>query len=588
MKTFFKCMFFYVATLVGFSLSNFAFSASDGTCELPQMYLRSTVNYWGISNPMDCIEGSWVASLESEQEIEYKFGIDSWVINFGDDDLDGIGEQDGRNILLPPGSYIISLNEETLAYSAELQPDCVHGKLYASGDFNNWNLSAPMDCENNVWTVKINAETEGVIVITTIDWDVMYGDSNADSIAELSGAAFAYPAGESILTFNEEDLSFSFRDAASCIQNQIFVRASDTQWDDSLPMTCNGGIWTLTQTFTEIGLFHFSDEFWYVVWGDDNEDGIAEKDGTIMYYLPGTLTFTFNESTLEYSIEGQQKGSCLGSLYVTGSFNNGQLDTPMTCDSGVWTATFDAESSGHLRIANESFALYYGDDNGDNIAENYAKEIPYSAGTITITFDESTRRYSMQNRIADECQGMFYARGEFNGWSLDAPMSCTGGIWTIHFDTLNGGEFKLATADWSEYYGDSNKDGIAEQEGNYIQFPSGPVTIVFNETTLGYTVRSGFNDICGETIYVRGSFDNWGITTPMSCLNGIWTATLDLEEDGELKFADSSWVIIDYGDNDNDGIGDWRGANIPYTAGNLLITFDEIGLTYSIENIDTE
>ena len=73
------------------------------------------------------------------------------------------------------------------------------------------------------------------------------------------------------------------------------------------------------------------------------------------------------------------------------------------------------------------------------------------------------------------------------------------------------------TGDWSENYGDQQRDGIADRDGADIPVTQGAgrYTIDFNTSTKAYAVRWSEPAHNYPSLHVRGTANGWG-TTPMT------------------------------------------------------------------------
>ncbi len=86
------------------------------------MNVRSSLSAWSEGSPMRLIDDNlWVGNIStSGGSVEYKFDVyNDWLINFGDDNVDGIANPGGANIVLPvvPGNYRIYFNDSTNEYN---------------------------------------------------------------------------------------------------------------------------------------------------------------------------------------------------------------------------------------------------------------------------------------------------------------------------------------------------------------------------------------------------------------------------------------------------------------------------------------
>ncbi len=113
---------------------------------VPSLYLRGTLNQWGIT-PMNLVAPNvWqtVVHFEDGTNESFKFDVyGDWKLNFGDTDADGSVEEDGDNISVTQGSgyYRISFNDKTQTYRVEkvnLRGKVVlHLSIKTADDFRN-------------------------------------------------------------------------------------------------------------------------------------------------------------------------------------------------------------------------------------------------------------------------------------------------------------------------------------------------------------------------------------------------------------------------------------------------------------------
>ncbi|MGA1791304.1 MAG: glucan 1,4-alpha-glucosidase [bacterium] len=88
----------------------------------PQVYFRGTSNLWETT-AMDLVDDhTWqiVAPFADTSSERFKFDIHGdWSLNFGDNDLDGIADQNGKDIPVKEGAgeYTITFNDSTKAYT---------------------------------------------------------------------------------------------------------------------------------------------------------------------------------------------------------------------------------------------------------------------------------------------------------------------------------------------------------------------------------------------------------------------------------------------------------------------------------------
>lgn len=202
-----------------------------------------------------------------------------------------------------------------------------------------------------------------------------------------------------------------------------------------------------------------------------------------------------------------------------------------------------------------------------------------------------------KNNSAPNCSPTFEnlsLRGSFNSWGKQAMTfnaeSCLWESEAIFTDTSNN-RFKLDRfGDWKESYGDDTfSDGlfIAEEHGDNIPVDPGTYSITFNDITFVYSATKTAEPKCDftfNTLYLRGSFNDWDkqlmTKNTESCL---WetTATFDDASNNRFKFDVKGDWSNNYGDDNNDFIGDKSGDNITVSPAIYKVTFDDASKQYN-------
>lgn len=139
---------------------------------------------------------------------EMKFRMNNdWAVNYGDNGADGTIEQNGDNINVTAGIYIVTVDLNDNEYT--LQPiDYVWGLVGSA--FNNWGAtpdasftrdwSRPFD---DIWILRDVTLLDGEYKIrANNDWAVNYGDTGADGTLELNGNNIVSMAGTYTITLD--------------------------------------------------------------------------------------------------------------------------------------------------------------------------------------------------------------------------------------------------------------------------------------------------------------------------------------------------------------------------------------------------
>ncbi len=218
------------------------------------------------------------------------------------------------------------------------------------------------------------------------------------------------------------------------------------------------------------------------------------------------------------------------------------------------------------------WTVNYGDDGGDGTLEEGAANIPATAGTYKIIFDEAALTYTVEaftwGLVGDATE---------NGW--DGPdMKLNYDPFTDTWRAqvkLNDGEFKVRlNNDWGTNYGDDNLDGTLDAGGANIPVTFGYYEIIVNLNDLTYTLEK--TEIWGV---VGSGYNDWGATPDFAFIpdyekEGVYHANNITLLDGEIKFRTNNDWGKNYGDTGLDGVLEEGGDNIPSVAGTYDITLD--------------
>jgi hypothetical protein len=219
-----------------------------------------------------------------------------------------------------------------------------------------------------------------------------------------------------------------------------------------------------------------------------------------------------------------------------------------------------------------SWDVNYGDDGLDGNLNEGGANIPATAGTYKIVFDEAALTYTVEaytwGLVGDATT---------NSWDgPDMPLTYDPftDTWRAQVK-LNDGEFKVRlNNDWGTNYGDDGLDGTLDPSGTNIPVTFGYYEIIVNLNDLTYTLEK--TDIWGV---VGSGYNDWGATPdfqfiPDYGVEGVYHANNITLLDGEIKFRTNSDWGLNYGDTGLDGILEEGGDNIPSTAGTYDITLD--------------
>ena len=170
----------------------------------------SAVNGWGGTN-RGFAAGNDVPFLSNGQDGmfravatlydgEFKIREDNaWGLNYGDNGADGTLEQNGANITISAGHYIIDF--DAVNFTITITPAGTVWGVVGSATLNGWGAAEdvklmPDPCNDGVYIVKDVVLIDGEIKFRQDDaWGVNVGDNGADGTYEANGSNIAVSAG---------------------------------------------------------------------------------------------------------------------------------------------------------------------------------------------------------------------------------------------------------------------------------------------------------------------------------------------------------------------------------------------------------
>ncbi|MBC2595175.1 pullulanase [Ruficoccus amylovorans] len=182
-----------------------------------EVYVRGTANGFDLSCPMALVNHhTWQAELSFSGDPNDRFVFDhsqDWSGKLGDTALDGTVESNGGDIPIPAaGNYLITLNDQTHAYSLANMSARNFDQVYFRGTLNGWG-NAPMSfVGDHTWVIEVNfvgQASDRFKFDRFGDWSEYYGDNQSDGIAESGGADIHVSPDRYFITFNDDTLTYS-------------------------------------------------------------------------------------------------------------------------------------------------------------------------------------------------------------------------------------------------------------------------------------------------------------------------------------------------------------------------------------------
>jgi hypothetical protein len=287
---------------------------------------------------------------------------------------------------------------------------CTRGQMFIMGTPRNFGVSPggplQLQCVNGNWQVEeLFAGTGNVFAAgafkfhDTGNWSngTNWGDSRPfDGNAEAFGDGndiVIEKAGRYRIRFNDRTAQYEItRLASTCTSSKMFVRGTFNGWGTQEMFCVGQNEWAAIPMFIgDIELYKFDTGDWSRNWGDNNGDGIGDRDGAnIRNTIAGRYLITFDESTGRYERRLVSAACKWPTMYVRGSFNGWQ-PYAMECENGHYAITLDGGTgSGFKFDANGDWSLNWGDNNNDKWGDLDGADI-WLVGRHHVHFYNETR-----------------------------------------------------------------------------------------------------------------------------------------------------------------------------------------------------
>jgi len=306
-----------------------------------------------------------------------------------------------------------------------------------------------------------------------------------------------------------------------------------------------------------------------------------------------TAAFTVNnaDSLVTFSWSAADFGFSSSTSYAV------QFSPTSDFSSNVATLLTTQQLKGTATVGSvNTLILSWGYSIGTAVTVYYKIAASVSSAVATIYSDIKSKSFTPYDAVIN--YPMIYVPGAYQGWS---PGAENGRLYSYGFNSTYAGiirikdganatsEFKITVnPNWGgPNYGGTlaktgnNYSGTLDPNGGNLSVAAGvySITVNISDLTISLTKTNDWGIIGDATP------GGWGASTPMF-YNGqrkMWEITTDLVV-GAFKFrANDAWDL-NYGSNANDGNLQAGGSNIPIaTAGNYLIRFDPVKLTYTVK-----
>lgn len=381
----------------------------------------------------------------------------------------------------------------------------------------------------------------------------------------------------------------------------MYFRGTPNSWGSTaMTVDTKTRVWSATVTFTGAADSTGSQRFkfdvkgdWTQNYGDTNKDGIADLAGAdIATSVVGQYLVQLKESDMSYTL----------TKVSTNQPPVAAISPKATTVTVGQSVTFDASAS-----TDDNAVTGYSWSNGGTGATQTITFDTAGTQTVTVTVSDAQGLTSTatstvtvtaaSNQYASNYASMYF-RGTPNSWAAAAMTLVADHVWqaNVNFtgasDSNGTQRFKFdVKGDWTQNFGDTNKDGVAELSGADIYTSVvGTYQVQFNDATLKYTLtKVGGYTSAYSSMYFRGTPNSWGSTAMTLVADNTWQAEVSFTGAGDssgsqrFKFDVKGDWTTNFGDNNNDGVADASGADIKTAVvGKYLVKFNDSTKAYSL------
>jgi len=515
------------------------FWASYAQFETVGIIGTATPQGWDASTPMDQDpedENIWRLEIELEPGLCKFRANNAWDVNWGDTKFPiGTGTQNGPDISVIGGNYIITFNSETGAYFFDYQ-DSNFGVIGNAIPLSNWGRDIFMFQDGDEYFIELDMVPGAFKFRENSDWDTNWGGDGLSGIAIFDGPDINIAnTGYYRITFNRATLEYNVEEQVEFETIGLIGSATPGGWDEDTPLErdpFNPSIWSTTVVL-EPGLLKFrANNDWAVNWGGDSFPAGAAVPGgndiVVSAEQAGTYLATLNLETLEYrflEIVAYDQIGILGSS-TPGGYETLTLMQNDPNNVSIWTLRTTLVAGDLFFAVDETFVneIWGGSTFPSGTAVMDASlGIPAEAGEYRIRFNTTTGEYNFELIVEYGAVSLVGASGPFGRWPDDTDAfdyyldkdAEDGNIWTgngielIDYDPNADGGIKFrAEAAWATNWGAVDfPEGVGVQNGPNIQPTAGTWSVVFNSATGEYAF--------GPAVSTRDEMLNPGYITLM-------------------------------------------------------------------------
>lgn len=303
--------------------------AADVTPQTYEVGMAGSFNGWSFQAMNKCAGNDhlWRYELSAAADEEGKFLIDGWSVNWGAADFPtGVGQQNGPNIPIERGSYIVIFNDITGGYNfirtdAEPEPVVIPDTWYLVGSCigdGTWSNSGVDNVGVSLFPLAYDGEssitytgyftTDGFKLIKTPgSWDDQWGQGANGYVKNdgTSGNITVPAAGYYTVTYNQTTDELTIVPADITPETYaVGIAGSFNEWSFQTITKCAGSdhLWRCEFTADTDTELKFLIDGWAVNWGAAYfPSGIGVNGGANIPVAAGSYVVVFNDITGGYN-----------------------------------------------------------------------------------------------------------------------------------------------------------------------------------------------------------------------------------------------------------------------------------------------
>ncbi|WP_275919700.1 alpha amylase C-terminal domain-containing protein [Aeromonas sp. 2HA2] len=279
--------------------------------------------------------------------------------------------------------------------------------------------------------------------------------------------------------------------------SSLNLRGTHNAWGNTAMQVDANRIWSAIVNFTGAGDTSGAQRFkfdvfgnWTENYGDNEGDGIADKGSSKDIYFDGAGQYriALKESDLSYTVTALNNN--LAPVAVISPKN----PSVKLGENLVFDASGSTDDAG--------VASYSWSTGGSGKTETVQFDT-LGSRTVTVTVTDTEGLTASASATVNVTDGSgaytselptLHFRGTPNGWGVLAMTLVADNQWEarVTFDGQTNQRFKFdVKGDWSQNYGDTNTDGVADLTGADITTPVvGAYVVRFNDQTLTYSLNA--------------------------------------------------------------------------------------------------